>query len=532
MNSIPRCKAAGLIISTSLLLISGTAFGQSDQGQYASGVVFHDKNKNQIRDEGEPGIPNVRVSNQFEIVVTDSNGSWKLPSSEDITFFVIQPSGYRSPVDPDLQLPRFYYTHKPAGSPELKYGGVAPTGPLPESIDFPLYAVEEPETFRAVFFGDTQARDVKELHYMADDVIRELVGVDASFGVTLGDIVFDDLSIMDLHNRIVALIGIPWYNVIGNHDINYDAPNDRLSDETYERHYGPNYYSFDHGPAHFVVLDNINWIAPTASARGRYNGLFGEDQLNFVQEDLKHVDKDKLVLFMMHIPLTNTGDREDFYEIIKDHPYALSISGHTHYQEHVFLTDKDGWPGAKPHHHIINVTVCGSWWTGIPDERGIPHTTMRDGAPNGYSIMTFKNNQATWEFKAASRPQDYQMNIYAPRVVKSANSSDTEILVNVFGGSSKSLVEMRLGDSGPWTLMQLTETEDPAYAQMKEQEKQFGDQLPGRKLSGIIKSSHIWKANLSCNPEPGVHWLHVRAKDMYGKVYTDKREIEISQSQD
>ncbi len=528
----PILKQIPINAVTAALLVLGGATIQADSSQSASGYVFHDKNNNQLKDADEPGIPNVRVSNQSEITLTNADGKWELPAADDVTFFVIQPSGYRTPVDPERQLPRFYYTHKPDGSPELKYGGVKPTGPLPESIDFPLYPVETPETFRAVFFGDTQARDVKELRYMADDVIRELVGTDASFGVTLGDIVFDDLSIMDLHNRIVALIGIPWYNVIGNHDINYDAPNDQLSDETYERHYGPNYYSFDHGPAHFVVMDNINWIAPTAASRGRYNGLFGEDQLKFLEEDLKHVSKDQLILFMMHIPLTNTGDRADFYELIKDYPYAMSISGHTHYQEHVFLTDKDGWPGAKPHHHIINVTVCGSWWTGTPDERGIPHTTMRDGAPNGYSIMTFKDNQATWEFKAASRPGDYQMNIYAPRVVDSTNASESEILVNVFGGSSKSLVQMRLGSDGPWTLMEHTEMEDPAYAEWKTLEEEFEKKLPGRSLPGIIKSSHIWKANLPCNPDPGVYWLHVKAKDMYGKVYTDKREIEIMPLED
>ena len=63
----------------------------------------------------------------------------------------------------------------------------------------------------------------------------------------LGDIVFDDLSVMEPLNQAIALIGLPWYNVIGNHDLNMDAPNDELSDETFERFYGPAYYSFDHG---------------------------------------------------------------------------------------------------------------------------------------------------------------------------------------------------------------------------------------------------------------------------------------------
>ena len=69
-------------------------------------------------------------------------------------------------------------------------------------------------------------------------MVAELVGTDAKFGVTLGDIMNDNLSLFSSLNRTVALIGIPWYNVIGNHDLNFEAL-DEHSDETFERIYGP-----------------------------------------------------------------------------------------------------------------------------------------------------------------------------------------------------------------------------------------------------------------------------------------------------
>ena len=56
---------------------------------------------------------------------------------------------------------------------------------------------------------------------------------------------------MDQLNRSIALLGIPWYNVIGNHDINKEAKNRKNVNETFERIYGPSYYSFDHGPSDF-----------------------------------------------------------------------------------------------------------------------------------------------------------------------------------------------------------------------------------------------------------------------------------------
>ncbi|NIP98896.1 MAG: metallophosphoesterase, partial [Akkermansiaceae bacterium] len=209
----------------------------------ARGFVFDDRNGNGVRDQGEPGLPKVLVSNQREVAVTAGDGSWTLPASEDCTFFVVKPRGWMPPLS-DHRLPRFYYTHKPKGSPPSKFPGVKPTGPLPASIDFPLRRQEEPDRFKAHFFGDTQARNRKELGYMARDTIQELIGTEARFGVTLGDILFDDLSLFEAHNSIVALIGVPWWNVIGNHDLNFDSPGDKHSDETFERVYGPNYYAF------------------------------------------------------------------------------------------------------------------------------------------------------------------------------------------------------------------------------------------------------------------------------------------------
>ena len=35
----------------------------------------------------------------------------------------------------------------------------------------------------------------------------------------------------------------------------------------------------------------------------------------------------------------------------------MSVSGHQHYQQHLYLGKEDGWEGDKPHHHVINVTA-------------------------------------------------------------------------------------------------------------------------------------------------------------------------------
>lgn len=493
------------------------------QAGNATGVVFHDKNVNGSLDEGEPPLEGIRVSDGEQIVTTDEQGRYTLSVDDDSIVFVIKPRGWRTPIGEDM-LPKFYYIHKPAGSPPQRYPGVAPTGPLPASIDFPLYPQEEPDAFRAILFADPQPRNMEEIEYITHDVIDELVGADASFGVTLGDILFNDLSLFKALNQRVAMIGIPWYNVIGNHDLNFDAPEDKYSDETFESFYGPSYYSFDHGPVHFIVLDDVKWFIPEGEAKGKYVGGFGERQMAFIRNDLELVPQNQLIVLMMHIPLIDVEDRHDLYRLIEHRPFTLSISGHTHYQEHVFIGDNRGWKGPKRHHHVINVTVSGSWWSGAPDELGIPHTTMRDGAPNGYSIITFDGTKYSLEFRAARRPADYQMNIYAPEVIAAAQTGTTKVFVNVFAGSGRSKVTLHLDGAAEGVAMERVEIEDPQYMALKKMEE--GEKPPaGRKLPAVVKSSHIWEATLPAGLAPGSHVIRVRTTDMFGQSYSADRVL-------
>lgn len=491
----------------------------------AKGVVFHDANGNEEYDSSEKPLEGICVSNGLEITTTDAEGRYEIGVDDDTILFVLKPSGWRTPLS-DTNNPRFYYIHKPKGSPKsFRFAGVETTGPLPDSVDFPLYPQEEPEKFQAVLFGDPQPRNQQEVDWIAHDVVEELVGTSAAFGVTLGDIVFDDLAMFGPQARAIALIGIPWYNVVGNHDINFDAPNDALSNATFERHYGPAYYSFDYGPVHFLVLDDVEWVVETPGKRGRYIGGFGEEQLKFVENDLALVPEDQLVVLMMHIPLTLVNDRHPLYRIIEKRPNCISISGHTHTHDHVFIDGKDGWKGPEPHHHIVNVTVSGSWWSGAPDERGIPHTQMRDGGPNGYSIINFDGSDYTLDYKAAGRPADYQMQITAPEVVSPSESASTDLWVNVFNGSTKSAVEYRIGD-GDWTSMTQRRALDPRYVATVAHEASIPNP-PWRSLPKPAPSSHLWHTKLPANLPPGLHGIDVRTTDMWGRTFESRRAIRV-----
>jgi hypothetical protein len=518
------------------LLASAVAWAQErapgpDTGT-AHGTVFEDRDRDGVRDPGERGVAGVWVSNQRTFAKTDRQGRWKLPYNDDTTFFVVKPRGWMTPVDDD-NVPRFYYVHKPGGSePSLDYPGLRPTGPLPESVDFPLYRRREADEFAALFFGDTQPRDLREVDYLARKVFAPLYDDDlgADFGVTLGDVVFDDLSVIPALKQAVGLIGLPWYYVIGNHDLNLDAADDGGSDETWHHYFGPNYYSFDHGPVHFVVLDNVEWRSQANAAqevppraRGYYRAALGAVQLEWLRQDLATAGRDRLVVALMHIPVTEVVEKKELFALLAERPYALSVSAHTHMQEHRFLTEQDGWPKPVPHHHVINVTTCGSWWSGMPDSLGVPHTTMRDGAPPGYSVFRFDGNQYSIEFRAAGRPESYQMNLYAPEEVK---AGQFVAYANVFGGSERSKVEYSFA-GGPWHPMERVLEPDPAYVQAVEREGAVP--APFRKLPRPEASTHLWKATVRGVWRSGVLPLHVRTTDMFGQSYTATRAVRVTQ---
>jgi hypothetical protein len=511
-----------VVICGSALFAQKTA--DRPEARFAKGIVFHDANANRKYDEGDKPLSGIRVSNGRDVVATDGDGRYHLPIDDDTILFVIKPRGWRSPLS-ETNLPRFYYIHKPNGSPKAQFPGVAPTGPLPKSVDFPMYPQNEPDKFKAVVFGDTQTANRREVAYLAHDILEELVGADASFGVTLGDVVFNDLSVFEPITQAVGALGIPWHNAIGNHDTNFDAKRPSCSNETFERMFGPSHYSFDYGPVHFVILDNIEVLADPRTGEPSWRARIGEDQLEFLKNDLAGTPRESLVVLMMHVPIVGVSNRKSVYRLIEDRPHCLSLSGHTHSHEHLFLDKNDGWRGTSPHHHIIHGTACGCWWGGCPDERGIPNATMGDGTPNGYSIIAFDGSKYSQEYKVAGRDKDYQILVEAPDQVSLAQSAKTKIFANVFNGSPHSTVTMRV-DRGKPIAMKREPLLDPAHCRARQSDERLKDKS-WTNLSRSFPSTHLWTAFLPGGMKPGCHWIEVTSVDMNGKQSTAHRLISL-----
>lgn len=526
----------------------------------ARGVVYEDRDGDGQRDPDEPGLGGVRVSNGERVVQTDEQGAWSLPAGDETIFFVTKPAGFMTPVD-GAMLPRFYYIHQPAGSPShLLFPGVAPTGPLPESIDFALRRIEEPARFEAILLADPQPQTEAEVDFLRDDLIAELLGTHARFGMTMGDILFDDLALFPRWNAIVAQIGVPWYNVPGNHEMNLDAPDDRHSLETFKRVYGPPYYSFEVGEAVFIVLDNIDYkgggTADPGDVRGKggYEARIGKRQLRWLKRELSLVPEEKLVFLAMHAPLgsylgdrkgINTQDRRQLFDLLSGRSHLYAVAGHTHTTEHHYFGKDDGFDGPGELHHHVLATGSGGWWSGPMDDRGIPTTTQRDGTPNGYHVLEVDGVELTVRYKAASRPAADQLRIvldttwsqYADEVQRDFRHGEladgrlsvdavpsARVFVNLFDGGPRSKVEMKVGDRA-FTPLQRVSQPDPymleLYARHKQTVKPWLEALP---------SSHLWRGALPADLRAGTTTLTVRAVDEFGRVHHAHRVLEIEGS--
>lgn len=509
-----------------LMIVVNPTFAQ----QKVKGYIFEDVNNNGKKDSKEAGVQNVAVSNGREVVQTNAKGFYELPIGNDDIIFVIKPTDYKFPVN-ENQLPQFYYNHKPLGTPtDFKYKGVAPTGQLPNPLNFALKKDTTGNDFTALVFGDPQPANELELDQFHKGIVKEVAGIkNVSFGISLGDLVGNRLDLQPGYAAAVKDVGIPWYNVMGNHDMNLGAKTDSLSDETFEFNFGPPTYSFNLGKVHFIILDNI--IFPYYKAGREYWGGFTEKQLQFIENDLKLVTTDKLIVLSMHIPLNTDkdafrlADRKQLFKLLKNFPNTLVLSAHTHLQRNDLLGKKQGWLQEKPLHEFNAGTTSGDWYSGRLNEKGIPSATMRDGTRKGYAFINFTGNKYSITYKVANLPASYQIELYCPKIISTIKNT-ARMYANFFMGSEKDSLFYKF-DEEEWKPMKYSQNMDPSYfAELISWD--FADSLPaGRRPSNAVQSTHLWQADFPKKMKAKTYILTVKVTDRYGQTHTAQKEFKV-----
>jgi len=482
------------------------------------GVVFDDRNGNGIRDGGEAGIAGVAVSNGADVTLTDGDGRYELPTRSDAKAFVIKPAGWRPPLT-SQNLPKFY----------ARLSGRADA----DSVNFPLVRTPESDDFRALLFTDTQPTSLKEVGYLDRTIVDGLVGQrDFAFGVTLGDVTSDRPDLYPAVNAAVARIGIPWFNLNGNHDLNLlSGGGDRGAVAAFESAYGPSTYAFRWGQAVFVALNDVRYLGGP-----RYIGGLRPDQFEFLENLLRATPRDLLVVVMLHIPLFSpdpsnaetfrAADRARLFALLQDRPHTLVLSGHTHYQRHVFYGAAEGWHGAEPLHEFNVAAACGSFWGGPPDARGIPISTMADGTPHGYGVLTCRGTDVQLDYFPAGHPPDFQIGLHVPAHI-APRQGYVSFYANVFNGHDGWKVEARVDDR-QWMPLRRVLAWDPSYATLYLAQDESLQPLATLRLPDPAICYHLWRAYLPADLPIGPHLLSARAVDPAGRVFTADEAFHIT----
>jgi hypothetical protein len=486
-----------------------------------TGAVYEDLNGNGTREAGEPGLAGVRVSDGRRVAITDADGAWRLPADPGRTIFVIKPAGFDLPTGAD-GLPVFWRHLPPIAGPVLKYGGLAKAETGCRDFALTRRNAGEGADLRVLLFGDPQAKSMQDVGYYARDIVEPLLadGLRANdLGLSLGDIVNDDLSLYPAMKAVTAKLRTPWLHVPGNHDLDFDARRDEDSLQTFRREFGPDTLAWEESQAVFVTLDDIVYRPGDKPA---YVGGLREDQFEFLQAYLPTVPRDRLVVVAAHIPFFDAAapgqaptfraaDRERLFALLRDFPHVLLLSAHTHNQRHYFHGAAEGWHGAQPLHEYNVGAACGAFWSGMKDDQGIPDARMSDGTPNGYAMLAV---QSGGDYALAWHPArdraDTQIALHAPKVLRKGAYPAWGVYANVFMGHEGTRVEYRV-DEGEWKPMQRVLQPDPGLLAENVRDDE------ARRLRGYDRSpeatpsQHLWRGALPTDLAVGAHRVRVRA---------------------
>ena len=513
------------------LLLCAGGVTAADAPASLGGVVYDDRDGDGRRDRGEPGVAGVLLSNGRALAETDAAGRYRIAVAPGQTVFAIKPAGWRLPQK-DPARPGAWRHVPSLAPPSLKYGGIAAV-PMPPTFDVGLRRAPPGDGWLEVrVFADPQVKSRVDVGYYARDIIDSVLAESRladpadrqrrapELGLSLGDIVDDDLSLYPAMNAETRRIGQPWLHVAGNHDLDFDAARDEDSLLSFRNTFGPDTFAWEEDEAVFVGLDDVIYRPGQAP---EYIGGLREDQFAFLEAYLPRVPKQRLLVLAMHIPLFEYEGRDTFrdadrarlFALLRGFPNVLILSGHGHTQQHWMHDARTGWQGDKPLHEYNVGAACGAFWTGVKDAEGIPDTTMSDGTPNGYaSLGVGRDGRYALAWHAARDPQDAQIGLHAPKVLRRGAYPAYGVYANVYMGRIDTRVEFRI-DDGEWKPMRRIVAPDPRVLRENMLDAD-ADTLRGYDRSAEATfSPHLWRGALPTDLAPGAHRIDVRAFDAW-----------------
>ena len=360
--------------------------------------------------DGKSGIAGVAVTDGINIVYTDVKGQYKLLSNASVEFiYITLPSGYDAVSNKFT--PCFYVRVTDNSKPK-------------QTVNFELRKSAR-DDFRhtMVVLADPQVYYEEELPLLANaakdvETFAKQSNVPV-YGVVCGDIVGDHHEHYEPLKQILASTQVPFFYSPGNHDMTLNVRSDDWSNSAFKKSFGPDYYSFNRGKIHYVVLNDAFYVGRTYW----YIAYLPEKQLAWLKQDLAGVPSGSTVVVMLHIPtatretqaqenmLNVLQNRQHLHEMLK--PFNAHIfSGHTHYNDNFAINE-------NLFEHV-HAGICAAFWQ-------TPQSS--DGTPQGYGVYEVNGDEIKWYYKSVGYDKNFQFRAFP---VGANPEKPTAVTVNVW----------------------------------------------------------------------------------------------------
>ena len=346
-------------------------------------------------------------------------------------------------------------------------------------------------------------------------------------------------------------VDFPIFNAVGNHDHNHAPKGEMFNDETvylsradYHRDLGPDYYSFNIGREHYVVVDNTFVITKDAGPTTDPNATKGywyrldEYQHKWLAQDIAALDKSKVdrVVLLAHCGLFGYSgkkmqmDLERMLDYFKGYE-VVALIGHHHSDHTVFKRD---W-NEKPLYQFYHPSAAGTAWYTYDNCEGSPAAitdyTFQNGkftrtiAPygdnKGLKYRAYDNRNYKWNY-----PITEHTGIKQKRELETVEITADEkpaVLVNVWGAYTCKFTEST-GGKGKTVKrcfdLNFRDWYWDTYAKSEAGELPEGQRLYKANWQRPKRSYHIWRY-IPADPDATIKAV---AKDVLGNVIA---EIEL-----
>ncbi len=408
------------------------------------------------------GVANVPVSDGYVVTYTDADGNYSFTSQKKNGYvFYTLPSGYEPSTSYNF-IPKFW---EKLTSPAVN---------VAETHDFVIKKADN-DSYTMIIAADSHLADRTDdrtqyrQSYIAN-LKKEKASAQAEgkriYSIILGDLTWDNYWYSKRYNLNNFMTdqksyGYPviLFPVIGNHDndpavaytsADKGATTDFKSSQPWREIISPNYYSFNIGKVHYVVLDNVFY--KNEDTGGKYNtGVVGsrnyearveQYQLDWLQKDLANVDVNTPIVVCQHVPTFRLNSVNIAYGASKNYAALASIlkpykdvhfvSGHTHYN---YTAHPLAYSNMMEHNIA---SICATWWwTGSTNGKNIKYQVCQDGSPAGYSVWNVDGTDLNWKYRSITGSGDSQIRAYDMNKVKEFMSTDANAVavVNLYGTS-------------------------------------------------------------------------------------------------